>query len=123
MTRKGRMLYLTVQGNGAGVADALKGSLYDRYRRQPGPEDGRFGIGLGMVLVRQPAAAHGGTVLMEHGADFGLRLTMTIPIRPPSDPNVRSPMIHVDYAGDRDHFLLELADCLPAEVYRRENIN
>lgn len=123
LTRKGKMLYLTVQDDGPGVPVDLKAGLYRRYQRQPGLEDGRFGIGLGMVLVRQIAAAHGGTVLMEHGTDFGLRLTMTIPIRQPSDPNVRSPMIHVDYAGDRDHLLLELADCLPPELYTREKVN
>lgn len=123
LTRKGKMLYLTVQDDGPGVPENLKSSIYDRYKRRPGLEDSRFGIGLGMVLVRQTAAAHGGTVLMEHGLDFGLKLTMTIPIRQPSDPGVRSPMIHVDYAGDRDHRLVELADCLPFELYRRENVN
>lgn len=123
LTRKGRMLYLTVQDNGSGIPDELKAGVYSRYQRQPGVEDSRFGIGLGMVLIRSAAAAHGGTVLMEHGTDFGTRLTMTIPIRQISDPMVRSPMIHVDYAGDRDHRLLELSDCLPAELYRIENIN
>ena len=123
LTRKGRTLYLTVQDSGDGLPEHVKATFYSRYTRQPGIEDNRFGIGLGMVLVRQTAALHGGTVLMEQGKDFGLRLTMTIPIRQPSDAGVRSPMIHVDYAGDRDHRLLELADCLPAEAFKRENIN
>lgn len=123
LTRKGKMLYLTVQDCGSGIPEKLKASVYSRYQRQPGVEDGRFGIGLGMVLVRSAAAAHGGTVLMEHGTDFGLRLTMTIPIRQTPDSVVRSPVIHVDYAGDRDHRLLELSDCLPAELYSTENIN
>lgn len=123
LVRKGRMLYLTVQDSGEGIPSAARGSVYTRYHRQPGLEDHRFGLGLGMLLVRQAATAHGGTVLMESGTDFGLKLTMTIPIRQPSDPGVRSPMIHVDYAGDRDHRLLELADCLPAEAFKREQIN
>ena len=123
LTRKGKTLYLTVQDSGDGLPEHVKATFYSRYTRQPGIEDNRFGIGLGMVLVRQTAALHGGTVLMEQGKEFGLRLTMTIPIRQPSDAGVRSPMIHVDYAGDRDHRLLELADCLPAEAFKRENIN
>lgn len=123
LTRKGKTLYLTVQDNGNGLPDHVKPTVYSHYKRSPSLEDSRFGIGLGMVLVRQTAAFHGGTVLMEQGEHFGLRLTMTIPIRQPSDTNVRSPMIHIDYAGDRDHRLLELADCLPAEAYSRENIN
>lgn len=123
LTHRGKLLYLTVQDNGNGIPDELRTSIYNRYQRQPGVEDGRFGIGLGMVLIRSAAAAHGGTVLMEQGRDFGTRITVTIRIQQTGDPMVRSPMIHVDYAGDRDHRLLELADCLPAELYRRENIN
>lgn len=123
LTRRGKMLYLTVQDSGPGLPDHLRSNVYSSYRRQPGLEDSRFGIGLGMVLVRQTAALHGGTVLMEQGENFGLRLTMTIAIRQPSDANVRGPMIHVDYAGERDHRLLELADCLPAELYKKEKIN
>lgn len=123
LVRRNKMLYLTVQDDGPGVAPEQRTGTYSRYLRQPGLEDKRFGIGVGMVLIRQAAAAHGGTVLLEHGQDFGLRLTMTLPIRQPSDPSVRSPMIHVDYAGELDHWLLELADCLPAELYSMENLN
>lgn len=118
LTRRGRMLYLTVQDSGSGIPDPIRASLYHRYQRIPGLEDGRFGLGLGMVMIRSAAAAHGGTVLTEHGEDFGLRLTMTIPIRMPSDPSVRTPMIHADYAGELDHLLLEFSDCMPPELYR-----
>lgn len=120
LTRRNKMLYLTVQDSGGGLSPQVSPDVFTRYQRLPGVEDGRFGLGLGMVLVRSAAAAHGGTVLMEQGKDFGLRLTMTIPIRQPSDPGVRSPMIHVDYAGELDHRLLELSDCLPAALYAFE---
>lgn len=123
LVQRKKMLYLTVQDDGTGVPSNQKVSTYSRYRRQPGLEDSRFGVGIGMVLIRQAAAAHGGTVLLEHGSGYGLRLTMTLPIRQPSDPNVRSPMIHVDYAGELDHWLLELADCLPAELYSNDALN
>ena len=123
LTRKGRMLYLTVRDGGSGISRELAGAVYHRYQRQPGIEDSRFGIGLGMVLIRNAAAAHGGTVLTQQSETGGLRLTMTIPIRQSQDPMVRSPIICADYAGERNHWLLELADCLPAELYRSENAN
>ena len=123
LVKKGHSLHLTVQDSGEGLPEHVRSTFYHRYTREPGLEDSRFGIGLGMVLVRQAAALHGGTVLTQMGHDFGLRLTMTIPIRQPSDAGVRSPMIHVDYAGDRDHRLVELSDCLPAEAYTREKVN
>lgn len=123
LTRKGAMLYLTVQDSGSGIEESLRGSIYSRFRREPGIEDSRYGIGLGMVLIRSAAAAHGGTVLIEQNPQWGTRLTMTISIRQNSDSVVRSNLLHVDYAGERDHRLLELSESLPACIYHKENIN
>lgn len=119
LTRRGSMLYLTVQDYGSGVPENMRSSIYTQFRREPGIEDSRYGIGLGMVLIRSAAAAHGGTVLMEQSAERGTRLTMTLAIRQSADNIVRSSMLQVDYAGERDHRLLELSDCLPAELYRK----
>lgn len=121
LRRRGNMLYLTVKDGGSGVPESLRGSVHHRFRREPGIEDQRYGIGLGMVLIRAAAALHGGTVLMEN-LD-GNRLTMTIAIRENKDSFVRVPRLAVDYAGDRDHRLVELSDVLPPEAYRKENIN
>ncbi len=117
LRHRGKLLYLTVQDSGEGIPAQIAGNVYRRYERAPGLEDARFGLGLGLVMVRAAAAAHGGTVLMEQGEDFGLRVTMTIPIRQREDPMVRAPMIRVDYAGEWDHLLLEFADLLPPELY------
>ena len=122
-TRRGTMLYLTVQDSGPGMPDNLRSNVYNRFRREPGLEDSRYGIGLGMVLIRSAAAMHGGTVLLEQSPDFGNRLTMTIPIRQRSQNTVRAGMLRVDYAGERDHRLLELSESLPADLYNKENIN
>lgn len=123
LVRHGKRLYLTVRDNGQGIPAYLRGTIFHRYLREPGVEDSRFGIGLGMVLIRRAAAVHGGTVLMELAENNGLQLTMTMQIRQNSDSGVRSPRLLVDYAGERDRRLLELADCLPAELYRKENVN
>ena len=119
--RRGSKLYLTVQDSGAGVDPALRQSIHVRYQRTPGYEDSRFGIGLGMVLIRSAAAAHGGTVLMEYPADRGTRITMTIALT--QDNILRDNALHVDYAGERDHALIELSDRLPHKVYYPEHIN
>lgn len=119
LKRKDKMLYLTVQDNGTGIDEHMRSSLYNRYRREPGIEDSRHGIGLGMVLVRSAAAAHGGTVLLENNAQ-GTRLTMTLRIRQSTESLVRSNILRVDYAGERDHRLLEFSDSLPASLYTNE---
>lgn len=122
-SHRGSKLYLTVQDDGPGIASNMRGSVYSRYLRQPGVEDGRFGIGLGLVLVRSAATLHGGTVLMEYPQDAGVRITMTMQIRQDTAGVLRSPGLHPDYAGERDHSLIELADLLPPSLYKREDIN
>lgn len=123
LVRRKDMLWLTVKDGGRGVVPELRGSIYSRYRRGPGVEEGGQGIGLGMVLIRSAAVAHGGTVLMEHSEKNGSRVTMTLAIRQNKDPMVRAPRFLVDYAGGRDHRLIELAEILPSSAYRKEDVN
>lgn len=123
LIRRGCKLYLSVQDSGSGIAEDLKGDVFSRYTREPGVEDGRYGIGLGMVLIRSTATAHGGTVLIDQPEGTGTRITMSLAIRPGSGNQLRSPVLRVDYAGERDHALIELSDLLPASVYDATKIN
>lgn len=116
LQHRGNRLSLTVKDAGSGIPSALRGSLFSRYRRQPGFEDPRHGLGLGMVLIRAAAAAHGGTVLTET-SDSGTGITLTFSLAKLTD-QLRSPTFRVDYAGERDHSLVELADVLPPECYK-----
>lgn len=123
LTQRDKKLYLTIQDSGPGVEPSIRGNIHARYQRQPGLEDGRFGIGLGMVLIRSAAAVHGGTVLMEHPEGSGTRITMTIRISQTNTGTFRSNVMPVDYAGERDHALIELSDALPAKLYQKDLIN
>lgn len=124
----GSTLYAKVTQNGNLITFALQAaaetsntvSAFNRYQREPGIEDSRFGIGLGMPLVRAVAASHGGTVLIDHPADGTTRITMTLSVVHSSENVVRS-SIRIptsNYAGDRDRGLLELSEILPAEAYQ-----
>lgn len=117
VTRRENRLYLTFQDSGCGIAPNRRSSVYSRFLRQPGLDDGRQGIGLGMVLIRSAATAHGGTILIEHPAEQGLRLTVTLEIRQNRGGQLRSPVLRVDYAGEWDHSLIELSESLPASLY------
>lgn len=123
LTLRGNRLHLTVEDAGSGIPDAIRGSVFSRYRRTPSIEDGRCGIGLGLVLVRAAAAVHGGAVLMARGRNGGTRVTLTMAVQQPSDASLRSPIYRVDYAGERDHGLVELSEVLPASLYENENIH
>ena len=115
LVRCGRMLRLTVTDSGSGIREIR--SIFSRYLRQPAIEDSRQGIGLGLVMIQAAARNHGGAVLIDRpGA--GTRVTLTLAIRQDSENRLRSPRMRVDYAGEQDHGLIELADCLPPELYR-----
>ena len=118
LTRHGNRLHLRIRDNGSGIPDEVYGSLFSRHLRGPHLEDSRYGIGLGMVLVRSAAAAHGGTVLVQRLPEGGTCVTLTLAIRKHADGNVTSPILLPDYAGGFDHGLTELADVLPPEVYQ-----
>ncbi|MBO7251570.1 MAG: HAMP domain-containing histidine kinase [Oscillospiraceae bacterium] len=115
---KGNQLQLQVSDSGSGIAEQIRRDLFYRYLRQPGIEDSRFGLGLGMVLVRSCAAKHGGTVLVDHPKNGGTRITMTLAIRQKNSDILHSPLPQwYDYTGGWDHTLVELSDCLDSSCY------
>lgn len=118
LTRHGRMLHLSILDEGPGIREDILSGIFHRYLRQPGIEDSRFGLGLGMVLIRTAAVNHGGTVLIDQPK--GARITMTIALRQADTCSLRSPALRMDYAGDRDHALVELSESLPAKLYERK---
>ena len=116
LRRKGKLLQLTVEDSGSGIADGILQNVFTRYLRQPSLEDSRFGLGLGMVLVRAAARTHGGTVLIDR-PQKGARISLTLSVKEKEDSVLCSPVLTVDYAGERDHGLLELSENLPADLY------
>lgn len=116
LTRRGNTLYLTITDSGNGKAQSLSAGMLSRFHREPGFSDGRSGLGLGLTLVRAAAAAHQGTLLLEQTKSGGVRTTLSLPIIQKTD-TLRSPAIRIDYAGERDHSLIELSDSLPPELF------
>ena len=116
LTRHGNMLHLTIQDSGSGIAENVLSTVFTRYQRQPGIEDSRYGIGLGMVLIRSAAADHAGTVLIDSPAGKGTRVTMTLAIRQDA-PVLRTPVMPPATDSYRQ-ILTELSDSLPWEFYK-----
>lgn len=114
---KGKRLYLSVRDYGAGIPEEILSSVFTRYLRQPGMDNGQEGLGLGMPLIRATAISHGGTVLIDYPEGGGTRVTMSLAIRKNPDSILRSNVLSFDYAGEQDHGLLELSDILPPELY------
>lgn len=117
LSQKTNMLQLSIQDTGSGIAENVLGTVFSRYQRQPGIEDNRYGIGLGMVLIRSAAADHGGTVLIDQPEGAGTRVTMTLAIRQDA-PILKTPVIPPVVDSSRQT-LTELSEVLPWEFYKK----
>lgn len=118
LTQNGNVLCFAVQNQQN--ASMPQNRPFNRYLREPGIEDSRNGIGLGMALVRAVAASHGGTVLVDSPEPQSTRITMTITVTTNTDLTVHNSiqLPTSNYAGDRDRGLLELSEVLPASAYQ-----
>lgn len=118
LVQKGSKLHLSVESEGAQIPTQVRANLFSRYLREPELEDGRWGIGLGLTIVRSAAIAHNGTLLLETTPN-GQKFTLTLSLEQSKDDIVRSPvLLPVDYTGGYDRTLLELADVLPADLFK-----
>ena len=120
LKRTQNTLYLTVCDNGQGVDISQRSTMFTRYKRQPGIEDPKYGLGLGMSLIHAAAAAHGGTVLVEHPQGHGTRITMSLSVEKSKNPVVRTPGLKPDIYGGWDPALIELSDVLPHSLYENK---
>jgi signal transduction histidine kinase len=74
---------VSVCDRGPGVAEAYRERIFEAFFRAPGHAEHDGGVGLGLALVRQIAAAHGGSVCCDAreggGSCFRLRLPLAAP--------------------------------------------
>lgn len=111
LVRVGAKLRFTIQNDIEKDADLS--NLYARFMREPGIEDGRYGIGLGIPLIQHTAVIHGGSLLMDQPEANKVRFTLTLPIRQDTEKTFHSPTtLFFDYLGGHNHALVELSDIL-----------
>lgn len=117
-TLSGRQLRFTVTDEGDGVPSGQHADIFTRFARQPGIEEGRQNLGLGLALVRAVAAIHHGTVLVDAPKDAGTRVTMTLALRKSETPILRAPN-RLKIVSSPDEGLVMLSDVLPRELYSK----
>jgi two-component system phosphate regulon sensor histidine kinase PhoR len=78
VVRTGRSVQLVVSDNGAGVAEADLGRLFERFYRADTSRSSR-GTGLGLAIVKHVVTAAGGTVEANGGPGSGLEIVCRFP--------------------------------------------
>ena len=118
LRQSGNKLLFILNDTGTGFDRRSQAAAFSQFLREPVLGNPNSGIGLGLSIVRSVAAAHGGTVLIDHPNETGARVTMTLALKHTQEDILRSPvLLPVDYSGGRDHALLELSDVLPNSSY------
>lgn len=112
----GKQLRLTVENKG--FQNKMYQNLFSQFMREPGIEDGRHGIGLGLSIVRGAAVAHGGSVLLNISAKNSVQITLTISTEITATTIIKSPIKLIGgYSGGWDNYLIELSDILPDTLF------
>lgn len=119
LTQPGECAILTVWDSGPG----LEPGLLDWLGQNPDyPYRAGAGLGLGIPMVREIASIHGGALVLESPTDRGLRATVSLPVTAPGPGVVCTPKPCFDGTGGFSPVLVELADVLPYEAFRPEDI-
>ena len=117
VSEKGDRMHIAVE-NTCDIAAEHVSQYFDRFLREPGLEENRFGIGLGLSIVQSVASAHHGTLLVSRKKQNIVSFVMAIAILEKRSHTLRSPSgISMDYSGGFDSTLVELSDILPNEMY------
>ena len=73
---------LHIDDRGPGVPPDQRERIFEPFYRLPGASEREGGVGLGLALVRQIAARHGGSVACDNREDGGARFTLRLPKSP-----------------------------------------
>lgn len=81
VTRANDHVWVHVSDQGPGVPDAFKDDLFHRFVHYGSQADkGKYGIGLGLWVVKAIVEAHGGSVGVEDRSEGGARFWFTLPV-------------------------------------------
>lgn len=114
--KRGKLLFVTLTDNGEGISKDVAANLFQRF----GPRtagDSRWGLGLGLPMVREIARLHGGSLsLSDNPEGSGTCASFTISLEP-TVLKLRSRTLQYSYCSDYHAGLVELSDVLPADMY------
>ncbi len=92
-TPAGEAVALRVIDTGPGLPAEDAAHVFERFwRADKARSRAKGGSGLGMAIVAQIVAAHGGHIEFDSAVEGGTTVTVTLPLRPPLYPSERPPL-------------------------------
>ena len=82
LSLEGGYAVLHIDDRGPGVPPDQRERIFEPFYRLPGASEREGGVGLGLALVRQIAARHGGSVACDNRDGGGARFTLRLPKSP-----------------------------------------
>ena len=82
LSLEGGYAVLHIDDRGPGVPLDQRERIFEPFYRLPGASEREGGVGLGLALVRQIAARHGGSVACDNREGGGARFTLRLPKSP-----------------------------------------
>ncbi|MEA2278591.1 MAG: hypothetical protein QOC78_3551 [Solirubrobacteraceae bacterium] len=86
VTAEGGRLQLEVADSGPGVAEGMRAEIFERYRQGAGSVGRPGGSGLGLSIVREVVALHGGQVVLRDAPEGGAAFLVDLPLVVGPDP-------------------------------------
>ena len=114
-------ILLSVKDTGCGISEELRDTVFDRYLHTSRLDPEPHGLGLGLPLCRRIAEGHGGRLMIDSDAGKGTTVTVALPDRRSARFEAHDVPFH--YAGGFQPVMMELADALPYQSFRRENLD
>jgi signal transduction histidine kinase len=89
----GSRVALVVEDDGPGIPDALRGAVFEPFRRGDDDTTRRYGgTGLGLTIAKEIVEGHGGRIVLGDGIDGGARFTVELPHAAlPCEPAAETP--------------------------------
>ncbi len=81
LRRNGQSLEIRISDNGPGIAEAVRGKLFEPFVSY-GKENG---TGMGLTVVQKILQDHGGDVAVEHSSPEGTTFRVSVPLNPSSE--------------------------------------
>lgn len=123
LVRSGKSVLVQVTCSQSSFSDGALCEAFSRYATTAPLPDPTWGAGFGLPLTRHFVQLHGGNLILSSPMDGGAEAVFSLPLAEPEEPEVKSPLARMDYAGGFRHELVELADVLPLEAFDSENVN